>query len=654
MVRELKSVINYIQPDKIDPDGTLYYFPFKIVPLINLINASNSAKVGHDPTLPLNFVWQSIAGSAIVTFQIMTDPTDEYLPVGDLCFNAGTNDGDDGRNWWQNDYLQPILNNTSADILNAKVLFVKNNEKYCKLLKDSDFNYVADDDDSGNHYDLKIWAATSRNSTTSPQQVGNYVILSELVSRNGSSAELNQKITNSYDISKPSTKVRKVVAVDKNYIATLTGYTWTSSSAGTGDWKGISGPDYVSYSTPFINTFFTNAGRDGKELIFYDIIPESVARTCCSDTQTLSLLPYCKFLKNDQELRCQTMMNTFCNNKTLETPECGTWCAKDGVYCDDKLLDYCKNVDLNEILKITSQGIPPSSTGNVIKPSSYQYGKVENYNVDPGVATKLKNIPQTTYDNCKLECDKNYECDVFTQSGNDCNLYKNKNNSSLLNSDSTLIYSKDVNTSFKNRNTETIAEVQKRICSCYKDDDYYKNYIQQIASKYPKDVQNMLLLSTSSRDKRCFYPECTGGYSLQHKNFRENESPCGDNNIQICFQNIQTSGASLKDSSIDSSQVNNCRMQVQSASTDSGTSTQNIKKYTCDNETYMCVESDFGTYNSIEECNSSCTKPQPEKPNNKPPQVTPKETGLSKTAWIAIIVAVVVVMMIIIGVVISM
>ena len=61
MVLEHTSVINYIQPDKIDPDGTLYYYPFKIVPLINLIKATNrgvSNITGHDPTLPLNFIWQ--------------------------------------------------------------------------------------------------------------------------------------------------------------------------------------------------------------------------------------------------------------------------------------------------------------------------------------------------------------------------------------------------------------------------------------------------------------------------------------------------------------------------------------------------------------------------------------------------------------------
>lgn len=640
MVRDVKSVINYIKPDRIDPDGTLYYFPFKVVPLINIIKASHrtSGGEGHDPTLPLNYVWRSDVNPGIVTFQILSEPDDEYLPVGDLAFMAPQDP--DARDWWQNDYLKPILDQTPADILNAKVLFVKNDERYCKVLKDSDFMRTGDDDGSGIYYNLVTYGVTSLNSTTSPQQIGEYVVLCDLVSRNGSSPQLNQKISNGYDQKKIYTKVRKVVAVNKNYIVDLTGYTWESSSIGTGNWSGLDDAGNVQYSSPFINTFFTNAGRSGA-LIFYDIVPETVARTCCSNTQQLSLQPYCKFLtRSDKGTRCQAMMNTFCDSKQLETPECREWCGSNGVYCDEKILDYCKNVDLKK-LELSDE------SGGLIKPDSYNYYNIDNYNVEPTIASLIKVAPSTT---CKNECDNTYECDAYTNNSSECALYKT-NKLNLLNIEASLIYSNGTNTFLKNRESETLTKVQKNLCSCFKDDEYYKNYIQTIASKYPEDVQNMLLLSTSSRDKRCFYPECTGGYSLQHKNFRVNDSPCGDNNIQICFQNIQTSGSSLQDSSIDNTQVNNCRIQVQSSTDDTeGTSIQSIKKYTCDSTNYACVESEFGTYDTISDCETNCKKPAP-KPN---PKSSSKDSKLSTTAWIGIAVAIIIMITIITFVLMSM
>jgi len=644
MVRELKSVINYIHPDKIESDGTLYYFPFKIVPLINLIKASMPEKPtsgGHNPAFPLNFVWQSNANPGILTYQIMSDPSDEYLPVGDLCFSA-PNDRDNGRNWYQNDYIP--ISSLAADVINAKVLFVKNDVKYCKIIKDSDFNYVADDSGGGGKYDLRIWAATSRNETTNPQQVGDYVIMSDLVSRDGNSAKLNQKVVNTYDLSLPSKKVRRVVAVERNYVTTLSGYSWENSSIGTGDWKGISGATRINYSSPFINTFFVNAGRGGKPFVFYDIVPESVARTCCSDTQTLGLLPYCEFLKNStKDIKCKTSMNTFCNAKTMETPECRKWCSKDGNYCDDKLLEYCKTVDLDKVLSITDASSNSPSAQHVINPGSYAYNNIDNFNVEfPATLLSDYNIP---YDTCKTKCDEHLLCDAFTISsgiGNTCKLYKTDKNM-LTNIDASLAYTPDTNTYIKNRNIETVAEVQKEICSCFKDDQYYKNYIDKIASKYPQDVQKMLLLSTSSRDKRCFYPECTGGYSLQHKNFRENSGPCGDNNIQICFQNIQTSGSILSDSSIDNTQVNNCRLQVQSA--DEGTegkSVQSGTKYACDLSNYTCVESEFGQYNSSDDCKNSCKKAEDKEQPEATGNGSSSSSGLSSKTWIIIAVCVLV------------
>jgi hypothetical protein len=625
MVLEHTSVINYIQPDKIDPDGTLYYYPFKIVPLINLIKATNRGPGynGHDPTLPLNFIWQSNADPAIITFQIVTEPTDEYLPVGDLCFNV-PNDGDNGRNHWINDLLNPILNSNNP-ILSEKVLFVKNDDRYCKKLKDNDFDYVADDSGGGGEYNLRILASNTRNNTL-PQQTGEYIILSDLVSREDTPI-LNQKTRNGENISKQYSKIRQVVAVNKNYVVSLPGYSWLTD---TGNWDGISGAGYVRYSSPFVNTFFTNAGRSN--FIFYDIVPESVSRLCCSSTQTLKFQPYCKILSSsDQKTLCKTMMNTFCSGKTLETPECRKWCGSDGVYCDEKILEHCKTVDLNAIVN--------NSNTTIIKPDSYKYYKIENFKVDPRITGELKKISSSVYDTCKTQCDKTYECDAFSITGNECTMYKKTDQ--YLNIDASLIASNGTTTYLKNREDETLAEVQKQLCSCFKDDEYYTNYINNIASKYPPDVRKMLLLSTLSRDKRCLYSECSGGYSLQHKNFRDNNAVCGDNNIQICFQNITTDG-SLQNSSLDNSQVNSCRMQVQDSSSDNS-GTQQDKTYMCDSTNYTCVESDLGTYNSITDCNASCTKPTTNKAD------TAKSNGkLSTAAWIGIIVAVVVMIIIIV------
>ena len=114
-----RSLINSFKPDKIDPDGTLYYSPFKLVPTINLLIDNNKSygtptKTNPNNNYDLRYAWESHYDdrSNVIGFQILSKSDDEYLPVGDLIVNGPQGVGQKGdiSKAYNNYDLTPIIN----------------------------------------------------------------------------------------------------------------------------------------------------------------------------------------------------------------------------------------------------------------------------------------------------------------------------------------------------------------------------------------------------------------------------------------------------------------------------------------------------------------------------------------------------------------
>lgn len=647
-VNNLPSVLNYIDPDVMLPDGTLYYHPFKVVPVINLIKQmdKNSDEYKYDDNeKPLELIWVAKTGTdySAIVFKVFEDSKENYIPIGDLAILGP----DDATNYLNKSYSK-LLESLEKSSFVSYVLYVKNDQYSSKILTDNDFVHIDDDSGSGNYFDLSIWAAESRNVKGGEQHIDDYIILSDVVSKHyNNGLGLN------------STPRRKIAAVNKNYFSKLDDYIW-GKETGIADWNGIDNSEHISYSSPFANTFFADGissdnGRYYLEdrgtkskfspalatglaigvgvvffpllpviglglglglglakerdivrvrnpLNFFDIRPSSVTRICCSGLNTHKLSEYCDGFNKQEvgKLQCISNMNDYCKGDNLKTDECLNWCKKDGIYCDTNFVNYCKNKDLTTVLPSDSPS--PSSV-------SISYDTLKSNNIIDSYVNNKGSIRNTTEEKCKTLCSSKDDCDaaVFNSVNKTCDLYQDKGTVSLKSN--TKISSFD-NILFKNKKKEIDPNSDMKICACFKEPGFYNSYFNKVTGTYPEEIQDLITLTAGTRDKRCYYPECVNPANIKNKTLKQNPGQCGDRNVQVCFQDIKQKDVSLEESNVQSKQRLDCVNNIQKI-TGRNISPETIKAlekktYSCsDNNT--CILTNNGEYNTQEECENQCS-----------------------------------------------
>lgn len=635
-VNNIPSVINQIDPDRMLPDGTLYYYPFKLVPVINLIKQmdKNSDEFKYDDNeKPLELKWVAKTGtdSSVIVFKVLEDVKDKYIPAGDLVIRGP----DDATKYLDHDYSKLLNSLGKNNLLSAFVLYVKDDSYSSKILTDDDFVQVDDDSGSGNYFNLSIWAAKSRNEEKQEQQIDEYIILSDVIG-------------NHYNeiLGLNTTPRRRIAAVNKNYFSQINGYTWETGT-GIGDWNGVQNSQYISYSTPFTNTFFADGISSGNgrytiveafpplliavgaaalfggsigvgiyfdfwkkrpeytrvrhPLNFFDIRPLSVTRVCCTGLNTHKLSEYCDQFNSQDEgkVQCVSNMNEYCKGDNLKTEECLAWCKKDGVYCDSKITNYCKNKDL-------SVSRPPSSTPS---PSSAQtsYTYLKSSTINGDVAANKGSYRNSTEEKCKSTCSTIQDCDacVFNTVNKTCDIYQDKKIGSIR---STTKYSTSDNVYFKDKKIDTqISDL--KLCACFKDNNFYTSYFNKATGTYPPEIQDLITLTAGTRDKRCYYPECNNPDNIKNRTLKQNPDQCGDQNIQVCFQDIKQKNVNIEESTLLNKQRLNCANNLEKITgrniSPKTMKDLTVKTYSC-SENNMCIISNTGEYKTKEDCESKC------------------------------------------------
>jgi hypothetical protein len=643
-VNNIPSVINQIDPDRLLPDGTLYFYPFKLVPVIHLIkqmDKNSDEFIYDDNERPLELSWVAKTGGdySSIVFRVFEDSKEKYIPVGDLVV-AGP---DDATKYLGNDYSKLLNFFEKTTLLSAFVLYVKDDGYSSKILTDGDFVQIDDDSGSDNYFDISIWAAQSRNVTDGEQQTEDYIILSDVVGKHyNESLGLN------------STTRRKIAAVNKNYFSKVDGFHWEKDT-GTADWNGIQNSGYISYSSPFANTFFADGISSGNgryykvesedakfspavtagvtvaafvvlgpigglvglmalakektvvhvrnQLNFFDIRPLSVTRSCCAGLNTHKLSEYCDDFNNQEtgKVQCVSNMNEYCKGENLKTEECIAWCKKEGNYCDTEIIKYCKNKDLSRIPPVSHSPTPSPS-------SSSSYTTLKSNKILDAVVTNKGQTRNSTEEKCKQSCSKKDDCDacVFNIVTKSCDLYQDKNIGSIK---STTTYSANDTIFYKDKIKQIDPRSDMKTCACFKDLNFYSSYFNKATGKYPPEIQDLITLTSGTRDRRCYYPECTNPDNIKNKTLKQNPGQCGDQNIQVCFQDINQSGVNIIDSELENKQRLDCVNNIQNITgkTISPETMNKLKnkKYACSDN--LCIISDGGEYDTKEDCESACS-----------------------------------------------
>jgi len=335
-----KSIINYFKPDKIDPDGTLYYNPFKLVPVINLLKESSTKTGGTKKSL--YYAWESwkTNPSNVIGFKMLASADDEYLPVGDLIVNGprGNEPKNTDKPYADNDLKEIIL---YYGVVGSYALYVKNDPKYSKKIRSSDFPSQASDYNNNGGGKNIIWTPTIKGDGSS-----DYVVMGNIFGELDNFS--NPGTMNSGD--------RHIAAVHKYYLdkvrSDITHQNANDKGFGTGDWN-VKNSGYVSYSSYFSNTWLVSHGGSVQ---FRDILPEMIQAICCSGQNALSQNELCGRVKSDANFCSTFMTNDYCVGSKLTDPECIQWCKSNNNYCDSNLKEHCKNVDI----EYDSKSVAPS------------------------------------------------------------------------------------------------------------------------------------------------------------------------------------------------------------------------------------------------------------------------------------------------------
>ena len=624
------SFIKYFKPDKIDPDGTLYYNPFKLVPTLSLLKKNNGN--GND----LRYAWDSYKYTPynVIGFQILSNETDEYLPVGDLIVQGppGPWNAKADTTYQNNDYssiINMLQYTSNRGMAGSYVLYVKNNIKYSIKLKRGDFQEVDKyRDDSSWGPDDSIY--NNDNITSS-----GYVIMGTLFGeRKTGGMILNEKR-------------RYIAGVHKYYVDDIdSGITHPSASAknlGTGTWS-TEMMKYVSYSSYFSNTW--RGDNHSEQLKFRDIIPECIHAICCSGINGTNSNEICVRVKDRKSFCDSFMTNDYCSGDKLVSVECNKWCKTN--YCDDNLKTYCANADIlqspsasnsltefqpykdkdiylevgsqikgqdqslyNSISNdkvtfykdknfegdslsvsigesrplieleddITSIKIPQGVYVTLYEDPYYQGGssvvysdisnlrdidwndKISSFKVEKN---KVDEASKVSLEKCRQQCIDDKNCKAFVHSGGygTCSL-REKNSSTIIDSLETSLYFRDGSDTYIKRAPVKKDDLLVQMCSCFKPDQYYTDFFDKISSKYPPQIRDMIKAAASTKDKRCFYPNCISG-EIKYRELKDKGTSdvCGNTNLQVCFQNVESTGSSIENSTISQQQEINCQQEI--------------------------------------------------------------------------------------------
>jgi len=490
------------------------------------------------------YAWESGVdnNSNVLGFQILSNVTDDYFPVGDIAF-PGPRAPDE---WAPNrGNTQPYNNyNLNALIkyvqmsnnLASYVLYVKNDPTYSKILNPSNFGQ-----NDSNKWGSKIWGTTEAENSNN-NQTEDYVMFGNVFGKIGSD-----------DL--PLGGNKYYAAIHKNYVGPIeNNKKWNTSAAdgtGIGNWN-VNYSDNVNYTSYFLNTWMCR--NKNPKFFFRDILPETIQAACCSSTNRPGDSDLCSYLKTNSNICDSLMTGKYCTGSNLTTNACNTWCKKDGNFCDTDLTSFCSNIE-------TEYDLTSPSTSSITW-DTYANKNILNATGIPLAQSESTNTP----DSCQKSCASNPACTAFVYGGNNSCSLRQTNPGYII--DNSMYYSQGDTTSIKRNSTDD--KIKKaNTCACFKGEQYYINYFNTISSQYPPNISNMIKAASASKDKRCFYSNCIAADSIKSRDLKRGASNvCGDTNLQVCFQNVDSSGSALSNSTITEEQKINCTQNMSDSKID--------------------------------------------------------------------------------------
>jgi hypothetical protein len=231
-----------------------------------------------------------------------------------------------------------------------------------------------------------------------------------------------------------------------------------------------------------------------------------------------------------------------------------------------------------------------------------------------GAVNKKKSYVNSSEEKCKQNCTEDNDCDacIFNSISKTCDIYESKEQMSLK---STSKYSVNDRVFFKNKVTPPDPRQDMKICACFKDNNFYTKYFDKATGTYPEEVQNLITLTAGTRDKRCYYPECANPDNIKNRTLKQNPGQCGDQSLQVCFENIKTdeNGLDISGSDVENKQRLSCVNNVENITgknvSQKTKNDLNQNTFTC-GDNYTCILSRGGAYSNKSDCEKKCKKPE--------------------------------------------
>ena len=331
--------------------GIVDLFPFKIVSLKFLVDKQRAR---HGTYIGMNAGYYNY-------YQILTYADDDYVGTGDiLVVEVGKS-----------------TIHTPDMLSGVPVLLVKNDPKYCKLMKVSNnkTQWIMDT----HNCNRGTWASWNK----VPNNIfEDFTVLGHFVNEEDGP----------YDASNPFVQTtfmnyaRVVAAINPKYLVgrtddNLTRVAIDEPGSGSGckhDWA-------AHWTSPF-GTFYQTSKDNGWALDgmkFWDIKPEVLILQCCSNTAD-NLSQYCG---NDSPSAtnntCDSFMVSACKGNNLLKNECVSYCKQNNGKCDAELQKFCQSsADMAEK--------HPDICSCFMTSQWYDYAKTQLFSSNPMIITKLK------------------------------------------------------------------------------------------------------------------------------------------------------------------------------------------------------------------------------------------------------------------------
>jgi hypothetical protein len=292
-------------------------FPFKVVTLQYLVDIGKVILAGNgyygEGTSAM--IW----GDTWYTWgRVHFDPTDKWLPVGDIVYQANYNP------------------NT------IPVLLVSNDEKYSVIIDKADWKWIGDRYKCNGGVGME-WNQ-SYYSPTSSKYKSDYIAI-------GCTVNVGERSRGDWDNVAFYGRKPCVVAINNKYLTKLS-RAYSEPSLSIGGWPGDCWNSGAAvFTSPFFS-FSVWGSRSGVLGVedYYDIVPRNMLSKCCAGTlpNEIDKTKYCGPWTDSDSPYCTQGMNNYCTDKNLLTDDCVKYIKSKNLNFNSQLQSYCSKPDADK------------------------------------------------------------------------------------------------------------------------------------------------------------------------------------------------------------------------------------------------------------------------------------------------------------------